>query len=55
MAPNFKAVVSVLLQSCGQIRRGMQYPCSFVEEVVQLLGEMTDELVLTFVCVGIRT
>ena len=50
MAPNFEAVVSVLLQICGQICRGMPYPCIFVEEVVPLLGEMTDKLVLTFVC-----
>ena len=50
MAPNFEAVVSVLLQICSQICWGMPYPCIFVEEVVPLLGEMTDKLVLTFVC-----
>ena len=50
MTPNFEAVVSVLLQICGQICQGMPYPCIFVEEVVPLLGEMTDKLVLTFVC-----
>ena len=50
MTPNFEAVVSVLLQICGQICRGMPYPCIFVEEVVPLLGEITDKLVLTFVC-----
>ena len=49
MAPNFEAVVCVLLQSCGQICRGMPYPCIFVEEVVPLLGEMNDKLVLIFV------
>ena len=49
MAPNFE-VVSGLLQICGQICRGMPYPCIFVEEVVPLLGTMTDKLVLTFVC-----
>ena len=49
MAPNFEAVVSVLLQICGQICRGMPYPCIFVEEVFPLLGAMTDKLVLTFV------
>ena len=38
MAPNFEAVVSVLLQICGQLFWGMPYPCIFVEEVVQLLG-----------------
>ena len=55
MAPNFEAVISVLLQICGQICRGMPYPCIFVEEVVPLLGEMTDKLVLIFVCGRIRT
>ena len=50
MARNFEAVVSVLLQFCGQICRGMPYPCIFVEEVVPLLGEMTDKLVLTVFC-----
>ena len=50
MAPNFEAVVSVLLQICDQICRGMPYWCIFVEEVVPLLGAMTDKLVLTFVC-----
>ena len=55
MAPNFEAVVSVLLHICGQLCRGMPYPCIFVEEVVPLLGEMTDKLVITFSVVGIRT
>ena len=50
MTPNFEDVVSVLLQLCGQICRGMPYPCIFVEEVVPLLGTMTDKLVFTFVC-----
>ena len=50
MAPNFEAVVSVLLQICGQFCRGRPYSCIFVEEVVPLLGKMTDRLVLTFVC-----
>ena len=49
MAPNFEAVFSVLLQICSQIYRGMPYLCIFVEEVVPLLGPMTDKLVLTFV------
>ena len=49
MAPNFKAVVSVLMQIYGQICRGMPNLCIFVEEVVPLLGAMTDKLVLTFV------
>ena len=50
MAPNLEGFVRVLLQICGQICRGMPYPCIFVEEVVPLLGAMTDKLVLTFVC-----
>ena len=50
MAPNFEVVVSDLLQICGRLCRGMPYPCIFVEEVVPLLGAMTDKLVLTFVC-----
>ena len=45
MAPNFEVAVSVLL-----ICQGMPYLCIFVEEVVPLLGAMTDKLVLTFVC-----
>ena len=50
MAPNFEAVVSVLLPICGQTYQGMPYPCIFGEEVGPLLGTMTDKLVLTFVC-----
>ena len=50
MAPNFEAVVSVLLQMRGQICRDKPYLCIFVEKVVPLLGEMTYKLVLTFVC-----
>ena len=50
IAPNFEAVVSVLLHICGQLCRGMPYPCIFVEEVVPLLGAMTDNLVFTFFC-----
>ena len=50
MASNFEAIVRVLMQICGQIYRGMPYPCIFVEEDVPLLGAMTDKLVLTFVC-----
>ena len=55
MAPNFEAVFGVLLQIYGQIFRGMPYLCIFVEEVVPLLGAMTDKLVLTFVWVRIGT
>ena len=49
MAPNIEAVVSVLLQICGQICWGMPNLCIFIEEVVPLLGAMTDKLVLSFV------
>ena len=49
-APNFEAVFSVFLQICSQIYRGMPYLCIFVQEVVPLLGAMTDKLVITFVC-----
>ena len=50
MAPNFEAVISVLLQICGQLYWGMPYPCTFVEEIVPLVGAMTGKLVLNFVC-----
>ena len=43
MTPNFVAVVSVILPFCG--RQGMPYMCIFVEEVVSLLGTMTNKLV----------
>ena len=45
MAPNFEAVVSVLLPICGQICRSLPYPCIFVEEVVPLLGTKNDNWV----------
>ena len=50
MAPNFEAVFNAFLRICSQIYRGMPYLCIFVEEVVPLLGAMTDKLVLTFIC-----
>ena len=50
MAPNFEAVVSVLLHICGRLCWGMPYLCIFVEEVAPLLGAMTDKFVLTFFC-----
>ena len=53
MAPNFVVVVSVLLPICCHIDSGMPYMCIFVEEVVPLLGAMTDKWVLSVV--GIRT
>ena len=49
MTPIFEAVFSVLLQICSQIYQWMPYSCIFVEEVVPLLGAMTDKFVLTFV------
>ena len=55
MAPNFEAVVCVLLHICGQLCRGMPYPCIFVEEVVPLIGAMTINWCLLFSVVGIRT
>ena len=39
-----------LLQICGPIYWGIPYLCIFVEEVVPLLGAMSDKLVLCFVC-----
>ena len=50
MAPNFEAVVSVLLQICDQSCRGMPHPCIFGKEVVPLLEEMTDKLMFSFFC-----
>ena len=46
MAPNIVAVISVLLSICGHICRGMPYLCIFVEEVVPLLGTMTEKMSL---------
>ena len=45
MAPNFVVVVSVLLPICCHIGWGMPYLCNFVEEVVTLLGAITDKWV----------
>ena len=45
MSPNFVVFVSVLLQICCHIVWGMSYMCIFVEEVVTLLGAITDKLV----------
>ena len=45
MTPNCVAVVSVLLPICGQICQGMSNLCIFVEELVPLLGTMTDKWV----------
>ena len=45
MTPIFAVVVSVLLQICGHIGWDMQYLCIFVEEVVTLLGAITEKWV----------
>ena len=45
MTSNFVAVVSVLLPICRQICQGMLYLCIFVEEVVLLLGTITEKWV----------
>ena len=45
MTPNFVVFVSVLLPICCHIGWGMPYLCIFVEEVVTLLGAITDKLV----------
>ena len=45
MTPNFVVVVSVLLPICCHIGWGMPYLCIFVEEVVTLLGAITDKWV----------
>ena len=50
MAPNFVVVVSVLLPICCHIDWGMPYLCNFDEEVVTLLGAITDKWVWTLVC-----
>ena len=43
MAPILAVVVSVLLPICCQIYLGVPYLCIFPEEVVPLLGTMTDK------------
>ena len=45
MAPNCVAFVRVLLSISGHIGWGMPYQCIFVEEVVTLLGAITDKWV----------
>ena len=45
MTLNFEVFVSVLLQNCCHIGWGMPYLCIFVEEVVTLLGAITDKWV----------
>ena len=43
MTPTFVVAVSVLLPISGHIGWGMPYQCIFVEEVVTLLGAITDK------------
>ena len=45
MTPNSVVFISVLLPIRCHIGWGMPYQCIFVEEVVTLLGEITDKLV----------
>ena len=45
MTPNFVITVSVLLPICRHIGSGMLYLCIFVEEVVPLMGAITDKWV----------
>ena len=44
MTSNLVVVVSVLLPICCHIGCGMPYLCIFVEQVVTLLGAITDNL-----------
>ena len=46
MAPNIVVVVSVLLRLiCFHIDWGMPYLCIFAEDVVSVIGAITDKLV----------
>ena len=45
MTPNFVVFVSDLLPICCHIGWGMPYLCILVEEVVTLLGTITDKWV----------
>ena len=46
LTPNFVVLVSVLLPICW----GMPYLCIFGEEVVTLLGAITDKWVCALIC-----
>ena len=50
MTPNFVVCVSVLIPICCHIGWGMPYMCIFGEEVVMLLGAITDKWLWTLVC-----
>ena len=43
MTPNCVAVVSVLQSICCKICQSIPYLCTFVEEVVPLLGTVTEK------------
>ena len=45
MTPNLVVYVSVLLPTCCHFGWGMPYLCIFVEEVLTLLGAITDKWV----------
>ena len=45
MPPNCVAFVSVVLPICCHVGSGMPYLCISVEEVVPLLGAITDKWV----------
>ena len=45
MTPTFVVVVSVLLPISGHIGSGMPYQCIFFDEVVTLLGAITEKWV----------
>ena len=46
----FVVGVNVLLPICCHIGMGMPYLCIFVEEIVTLLGAITEKWVWTLVC-----
>ena len=50
MTHNCVVVGSVLLPICCHVGWGMPYMFLFVEEVVKLLGAITDKWVLTHAC-----
>ena len=50
VTPNFVVIVNVLFPICCHIGWDMQYLSIFAEEVVTLLGAITDKWVWTLVC-----
>ena len=55
MTPNFVDFISVLLPICCHIDWGMPFLCNCVEEVVTLLGAITDNGCEHLSVVRIRT